>query len=112
MMNTLQVETKKSGKQVQLYFNGDLTYDYISDVHGDIVKALEKAGKIFLHLDGIDKFDLIGVQLLCSIRKYADKKGIPLEYEGEKFLPRLKRFQEFSGMSDCVLEENNSSGAS
>jgi hypothetical protein len=59
----------------------DLSLNSISKTLGQVIKKVETGKKIIVKLIAIDNIDLAGVQLIYSIKKYAEEKGLEFEFK-------------------------------
>ncbi|GAB6090391.1 STAS domain-containing protein [Spirochaeta dissipatitropha] len=60
-----------------------LTIQHISVVHSKLVKDIGNAKNILLHVGAIEEIDSSGIQLLYSVLRLAQARGIRADFSGE-----------------------------
>ncbi len=68
-------------EQIYLQALGDLTIYSVQDDHQKLITIINKAKKLYLDLSLVEEIDTSGMQVLLSLKKWAQNKDIQIYFE-------------------------------
>lgn len=93
----------KSPKEGMVLLDGELTIDHASELKMLLIRALESADRIYIHLKDVTAVDLSCIQLLCSVHRTAvrAKKHITLDRGNCEIFEQTLKDAGFCRSRDC-----------
>jgi anti-anti-sigma factor len=80
----LKTRIEKSGGSGLLVLEGEMIIDHAEEMKRFFLEALEGRSSLDLNMEGVNKVDMFGLQVLCSAHRSAMKAGKELTLIGQR----------------------------
>ncbi len=89
-------------KEKIIKIGNDFSIKNIGDITRDLKKNLKNAKSALVKLENIEQIDLSAIQVMQSIRRYAEKKGMDLKIESQINNDDMKSLLISNGFTDFI----------